>query len=294
MVGDASFREVSSQLWSVAARLEAMDAAGIGIQVLSPVPILLCYWAERDDAAVYFRALNDSLARDVAQAPDRLCALGAVPLQHPDLAVEELRYVMTTLGMRGVEIGSSIEGVDLDDPSLRPFWRAAEELGAVVLVHPMGGGGGVVRRSGQPYDFGMGMLTDTAMAAAAVVFGGVLEEFVDLKIVMVHGCGAFAWLYPRMSVADVVWSGGDATAAEERVRSLWVDTMVFDPEHLRLLMHRFGSDKVVVGTDHPFFPDVTHGLDDFLEAAAEMGAVDRAHMDSVRSDNARALLGLDG
>ena len=289
LVGDSVFRQVTSDLWDVADRVALLDRTGIATQVLSPVPVMLTYWADGPSAAAYARAvINTALAKDVAQAPGRLVGLGTVPLQAPALAVEELRHAVTTLGLRGVEIGSSVEGTDLDAVALRPFWEAAEELDALVLVHPMDGGGGVVRRAGQPYDFGAGMLTDTALAAGSLVFGGVLEEFPRLTVVLVHGCGAFPWLYPRMRLADQVWGKGNPAAADARVRSLWVDTLVFDPEHLRLLVHRFGPDKVVVGTDHPFFPTVTSDLERFVTEAARLGAI--TDVDAVLSGNARRLL----
>ena len=294
LVGDSVFRQVTSDLWDVAERVALLDRTGIATQVLSPVPVMLTYWADGPSAAGYARAVNTALAEDVAQAPDRLIGLGTVPLQAPALAVEELRHAVTTLGLRGVEIGSSAEGVDLDDATLRPFWEAAEELDALVLVHPMDGGGGVVRRAGQPSDFGAGMLTDTALAAGSLVFGGVLEDFPRLTVVLVHRCRAIPWLYPRMRLADQVWGNGDPAAADARVRSLWVDTLVFDPEHLRLLVHRFGPDKVVVGTDHPFFPAVTPHVERFVTEAADLGAISRADVGAVLSGNARRLLARDG
>lgn len=293
LLGESVFRQVTSDLWDVQARLALLDQAGIELQVVSPVPVMLTYGADGQEAASYCRAINTTLAADVARAPDRLVGLGTVPLQAPDLAIEELHHAIASLGLRGVEIGSSIDGVDLDAPSLRPFWQAAEALGALVFVHPMDGGGGVVRRSGQPYDFGMGMLVDTSIAAGALVFGGVLEQFPSLRVVLSHGCGAFAWLYPRLRLADQVWAGGDPSAADERVRSLWVDTLVFDAEHLRLLGHRFGPDKIVAGTDHPFFPAITSGLSSFVDQAADIGAIDRDQVGAILSGNGRRLLGLD-
>jgi aminocarboxymuconate-semialdehyde decarboxylase len=97
-----------------------------------------------------------------------------------------------------------------------------------------------------------------------------------------------------MRLADQVWGNGDPAAADARVRSLWVDTLVFDPEHLRLLVHRFGADKVVVGTDHPFFPAVTPNVARFVTEAADIGAIGPADVDAVLSGNARRLLARDG
>lgn len=293
MVGEEVFRKVSSDLWDVDDRIAILDRAGIAVQVISPVPVMLAYWADGQTSSQYCRAVNAALAADVATAPDRLRGLGVVPLQAPELAVAELRHAVSTLGLSGVEIGSSVNGTDLDDPALLPFWAAAESLGAAVLIHPMDGGGGVVRRSGQPYDFGMGMLTDTSIAATALVFGGVLKRFPGLRIVLAHGCGAFPWVYPRLRLADQVWRDGSPEDADVRARSLWVDSLVLDPEHLRLLVHRFGPDKVLVGTDHPFFPDITATAVGFIEEAADRGVIPRELVDPILSDNALRFLGMD-
>ena len=110
-----------------------------------------------------------------------------------------MHRLVSELGLAGVEIGAQIDGRELDDQCLVPLFDAAEELDCIVFVHPMGGGQGTLRRDGQPYDFGLGMLTDTALAAAALVFGGVLERHPKLRVVMAHGCGTFPWALPRLA-----------------------------------------------------------------------------------------------
>lgn len=293
MIGDQVFRHVTSQLWDVEHRLQAMDEAGVQLQVVTPVPVMLTYGASVGAAQEYAGAVNDALAADILASDGRLVGLATLPLQDSDLAVKELERAMGDLGLRGVEIGTTIAGTELDDPSLTPFWEAAERLGAAVFVHPVDGGGGAVRRSGQPYDFGMGMLTDTSIAATALVFGGVLERFPRLRIGLAHGCGAFGWLYPRLRMAHGIWGGGQVDAADERMRSLWVDTLVLDPEHLRLLVHRFGPDKVMVGTDHPFFPDVFAAAGSFVRDAADARILDTEVVEPILSGNALGFLGLD-
>ena len=288
MIGDRVFRPVTSQLWDVEHRLQAMDDAGVRLQVISPVPVMLTYTASAAAAQEYSAAVNDALAAEVRASAGRLVGLGTVPLQDPGLAVTELERMMGDLGLRGAEIGTTIGGTELDDPILTPFWEAAERLGAAVFVHPVDGGAGAVRRTGQPYDFGMGMLTDTAIAATGLVFGGVLEQFPRLRIGLAHGCGAFGWVYPRLRKAHGVWGVGP----DERMRSLWVDTLVLDPEHLRLLVYRFGADKVMVGTDHPFFPDLFAAAGSFVRDAAEAHILDDDVVEPILSGNAMGFLGL--
>ncbi|TFI42413.1 amidohydrolase [Rhodococcus sp. 1R11] len=292
MIGDRVFRPVTSQLWSIEHRLQAMDDAGVSLQVVSPVPVMLTYGASPGAAQEYSAAVNDALAADVQGSSGRLLGLGTVPLQDVDIAVMELERVMGDLGLRGVEIGTRINDTELDDPSLTPFWEAVERLDAAVFIHPVGGGGGAVRRTGQLYDFGMGMLTDTSIAATGLVFGGVLEKFPRLRIGLAHGCGAFGWVYPRLRKAHEVWGAGPVEAMDERMRSLWVDTLVLDPEHLRLLVHRFGADKVMVGTDHPFFPDLFAAAGSFVRDAAHARILDHDVVEPILSGNAMGFLGL--
>ncbi|TWH00850.1 aminocarboxymuconate-semialdehyde decarboxylase [Nocardioides sp. J9] len=286
------FREVRAPLWDVGARLRDLDAAGIEQQVLSPVPVTFPYTGDRGAARAYAVAMNRSIAAAVSRGDGRLHGLGTVPLPHAADSTEVLRELMGgTTPLLGVEIGARPGGHELDSPALQPFFEAAEALGALVFVHPADGGSGTVRRSGQPYDFGLGMHADTALAAGALVFGGVLERFPCLRVVLAHGCGGFAWSYPRLRLGAGLFDGAPVEAIDERVRSLYVDTLVLDPEHLRLLVHRFGADRVVVGTDHPFFPDLTGDVRSFLVDAEARGALPPGGAQQVFRDNGLQLLG---
>ncbi|MEU0466092.1 amidohydrolase family protein [Amycolatopsis sp. NPDC006131] len=288
MLGDLLFRTVRSVLWDVDERIAELDAAGIGLQLISPVPVMLADWADETVGVACARATNDSIAAAVGRSRGRLAGLGAVPLPHVGAAVEELRRVIVELGLAGVEIGTRIAGEDLDSPKLEPFYEAAQSLGAALFVHPTDGGGGVVRRAGQPYDFGLGMTTDTAIAATALVFGGVLERFPGLRVALAHGCGTFGWAYPRLRLGAKIFDGADPARLDQLVRSVWVDSLVFDPGHLSLLTHRFGPDRVMLGTDYPFIPGQLEGARGFL-ASAE--ALDPGQAARIHADNGMAFLG---
>lgn len=290
MLGDRVFREVLPSLWDTQARIADLDAAGIDVQLVSPTPVMLAHWAEPRPAVAYARATNDSIARAVGESGGRLEGLGTVPLPHVDHAVAELRRCVTDLGLKGIEIGSRVAGTDLDDPALRPFFRAADELDVLVFVHPTDGGGGVIRREGQPYDFGLGMITDTAVAASALVLGGVLRECPDLRVVLAHGCGTFAWAWPRLRLGAGIFTDAAPGAHDDLVRRLWVDSLVLDPEHLRLLTHRFGAGHVVLGTDHPFVAGQLDGARSFLASAVAAGALSAEQADGVLAGNGLALL----
>jgi aminocarboxymuconate-semialdehyde decarboxylase len=262
MRGAEVFRPVAETCWNLARRAEAMDEAGIDHHVLSPVPVTLTTWAEPVLAARFARMQNEAFADAVAQSGSsgggRFSWIGCVPLQDTDAAIAELDFGVNELGMLGVEIGSEVSGRELDDPSLRPFFASAQDLDVAIFIHPTDGAG-AIRRGGIPYEFGLGMLTDTAMAAAALVFGGVLDEFPNLRIGLAHGCGSFAWSYPRLvRGASMNPANGtpDAIGAHtgELLRRLWVDTLVFDPEQIPLLIERFGADHLMLGSDFPFYP----------------------------------------
>lgn len=292
VLGERTFREVRSSLWDVGRRCADLDATGIATQLISPVPVTFPYWADRGPAVAYAEASNASIATAVAGSGGRLRGLANLPLPHVPDAARVLEEVMTgDVPLAGFEIGARVRGMELDDPRLLPLFEAAAGLNAVVLVHPADGGGGTVRRGGQPYDFGLGMVTDTALAAGALVFGGVLKRFPTLRVVLAHGCGGFAWSYPRMRLGAELFQGADVGALDELIRSLWVDSLVLDPEHLRLLVHRFGSERVVLGTDHPFFPAVTGGAREFLIGAELGGALPPAGAQQVFARNGRSLLG---
>lgn len=284
--GDAVFRKVSHELWDVDARITSLDDHGIAQQLISPVPVMLTTWADPVPAAAFAREMNDGIAAAVQASGGRLAGLAGVPLQDVDLATAELERAVREQGLVGVEIGTRVEDQELDDPALAPFFEAAADLGAAIFVHPMDGGTGVVRRAGQPYDFGLGMLTDTALAATALLTGGVLERHPDLRIGFAHGCGSLAWAAPRLSLGLSVW-GEPGTSAEfdELVRRLWVDTLVLDSAHLPLLVHRFGAEHVMVGTDAPFIPSQLTGLPDLLRGGLEHG---------LRPDDIDAIAGANG
>lgn len=289
--GPVVFREVDRTLWDVETRLASLEAHGVALQVVSPVPVMLTYWAEPSPALDFARAVNDGIAAAVAASKGRLDGLGTVPLQAPDLAAAELKRLVADLGLAGVEIGTRVAGRELDDPTLAPFFEAAAELDAAIFVHPLDGGAEAIRRTGQPYDFGLGMLTETAMAATALVVGGVVERHPALRIGLAHGCGTMAWAAPRLKLATRLWGDPRAHAEfDELMGRLWVDTLVLDPVHLPLLVHRFGAEHVAIGTDHPFIPGQLEGARDLVGAATSGGALSEADGAAILSANGHAFV----
>ncbi|MFV0526665.1 MAG: amidohydrolase family protein [Acidimicrobiales bacterium] len=295
MRGDDVFRRVTAACFNPAARIAELDAAGVDRQVISPVPVTLIDWAPPDQALAFLGAQNDRLAEIAAGSDGRLIALGAVPLHDPHRAVAELARIHDDLGLAGVEITAMAGGRELDDTALDPFWAAAATARVPVFIHPAHQAV-TTRRSGMPYEFGIGMLTDTALAAAALVYGGVLDRHPDLRIALAHGCGAFAWTHPRLrylATGAAARAGHDpeavGAALDDLVRTLWVDCLVFDPAHVTLLVQRFGADHVLYGTDHPFLPEGFAGPRRVIDEAVAAGS---GLDDRCLGANAATFLGL--
>src|SRR5262249_45151636 len=183
--------------WARRRRLAECDAHSVHVQVLSTVPVMFSYWAKPQDTLDLSRLLNDHLADVVREHPRRFAGLGTLPMQAPDLAVRELERCVGDLGLSGVQIGSHVNGRNLDDPSVFPVFEAAQELGVAVFVHPWDMLG---KERLAKYWLGwlVGMPAETAVAICSVLFGGVLERLPRLKICFAHGGGAFPGILGRV------------------------------------------------------------------------------------------------
>ena len=169
-----------SEIWDVGLRLRDMDANGVDVQVLSPTVFTFFYHQDPKLALACAAIQNEEIAASIKRQPDRFIGLGCVPLQAPELAAAELRRAMTKLGLRGAMIGTNVNGRNLDDPALEPFWAAAEELGAFLFIHPHGGIAGERLSSYYMKNF-VWLPFDTTIAAASLVFGGVLGAVSEVE-----------------------------------------------------------------------------------------------------------------
>ena len=253
MVAGKVFREVTDQVWSPEKRIQDMDAEGVDMQVLSPIPVTFSYWAEAEAAEEMSRIQNDFIADTVKQYPDRFIGMGTVPLQDVEVSIREMDRCMHDIGLKGIEIGTNINGVNLDDPSFTAFFEAAEKWEVPLFIHPWETLG-KERMPRHNFMYTVGMPSETALAAASLINGGVMEKFPGLKICFAHGGGSFPYILPRLDQGWKVWPHlrGTTHPPSHYAKSFYFDSLYYDPLNLKYLIDRFGVDKIVMGSDYPF------------------------------------------
>ena len=271
-------------------RLAEMDAAGIDMQAVQCAPPQ-CYTTGPLEIAVpAARLVNDGMAAFVAQRPDRLLGFGSVPMQDGQEAAKELERCTRELGFKGVQILTNVGGRELSDPAFAPFWAKAEELGVLVMMHPVGFTGGE-RFTRYSFSNVIGNPLDTTVALHHLIFDGVLERHPALKILAVHGGGYLGAYSGRI---DHAWgarsdSHGDLPRPPgEYLRRVYFDTIVFTPHQLEYLVKVFGPEKILMGTDFPY--DMAEA--DPLGHIASVEGFDAATRARLAGGNAAALLGL--
>jgi aminocarboxymuconate-semialdehyde decarboxylase len=270
--------------------LAAQERAGITHVVLSPWVPLLFYDVDPEEGLRRCRLQNEGLARMRTERPDRVSVLGAVPLQEPDLATDELIALMATGSFAGVEITASVRGVYLGDPRFARFWAAAELAGALVFVHPTTEGF-FEPVFGDYYLHNLiGNPMETTLTAAHMVLAGVMERHPNLKVLLAHGGGAITALSGRLRHGhETIAVAGAALSepADVSIRRFLFDTVTHDPVLLRELVESVGADRVLLGSDYPFDMGDRHPVE----------TVRRANLDdedaaALLSGNAERLLAL--
>jgi aminocarboxymuconate-semialdehyde decarboxylase len=250
-------RESFPQLTQLPRRLADMDAGGVDMQLVSPSPSHYYPFLGIDLARTVARAANEAVRDLVAQAPERLAGLGLIALQHPDLAVDLLDHAVVECGLRGVEISSfapsTDHSIELSDARLEPFWTRAEELGAIVFLHPFGCS--LDERLDRYYlSNTVGQPVENAVALSHLIFSGVLDRHPKLILIAAHGGG---YLPTFLGRGDHAWqvrpeAKGCANVPSSYLKSLYFDSLVHTDDALRALVATAGADRVLMGSDYPF------------------------------------------
>lgn len=248
------FAAIGPRLNSVSQRISDMDALGIDVQAISPSPGQYFYFAPDELGREVAQTVNDGIAAAVAKHPDRLVGMGTVPLQNTQLAIEEMKRCVVELGLRGIEISSNVNGRELAEAELRPFFAAAEELGVLLFIHPLGFSHGE-RLSEHYLNNIVGNPIESTIALSHLIFGGVLDAYPNLKICVAHGGGYLPSYWGRMDHAWKVRKDCQQHIGKKPssyLRDIWLDTLVFDQRELECLVRTHGADRLCLGTDYPF------------------------------------------
>lgn len=252
MVSGKVFRAVDAQTWDAEKRIEDMDRERVDMQVLSPVPVTFSYWAPVEQALELAVYQNDFIAQTVREYPNRFIGLGTVPLQDAEVSVKEL-IRCKEIGLAGIEIGTNVNGQNLDSDYLLPFFKAAEQYEMPLFVHPWE----TMAKDRTPehnFMYTVGMPSETALAAASLLWSGVMEKCPNLKVCFAHGGGSFPYILPRLDQGWKVWPDMRKTEHPPSyyTKNFYFDSLVYEPQNLQYLIDRFGVDKVIMGSDYPF------------------------------------------
>lgn len=255
MKADKLFRVVEENCYDAQTRIKEMDETEVSKQVLSTIPVLFNYWAKPCDTWETSRFLNDHIAETVARHPGRFIGLGTVPLQDTELAIREMERCVRDLQLPGIEIGSNVNGINLNDRRFFPFYQAAEKIGCALFVHPWEMMG---QDKMQQYwlPWLVGMPAETSRAICSLIFGGVFEKFPALRIAFAHGGGSFPYTLGRIQhgydVRPDLVAVDNPKNPRDYIGRFWVDSLVHDPLALQYLLAVMGSDRLCIGSDYPF------------------------------------------
>lgn len=287
MLGDQEFRTETDRLWTVEGRFEDMERESVSRQMLSPMPIMWCYWGPPEATAEWARVQNDYIAAMVDKYPDKFVGAATLPMQSPPHAIREMERIKK-IGFQVVEIGTNINGKDLDAPENVEILTAAQELGLSVFVHPWFPiGSDRMKEYYLPPILGVSL--ETPLTISRLILSGVLEHLTKIKMLFAHAGGAFPSLlgrldngYRRRTEPKKIIS----KLPSEYAHRLYFDSITHDREILGYMCRKYGSNRVMMGSDYPFDMGVEHPLDQVIDAG-----LSEADLDNVLFRTAEEFLG---
>jgi aminocarboxymuconate-semialdehyde decarboxylase len=254
MMNDQFFREVDSNCWDPTTRIHECEEQNVNVQVLSTVPVMFSYWTKPKHGLEISQFLNDDIANVVSNHPKKFVGLGNIPMQDTKLAIQELERCKS-IGMKGVQIGSHVNDLNLDAPEVYPIFEACQDLDMSVFVHPWWW---MAKEKMEKYwlPWLVGMPMETSLAICSLIFSGTFQKLPNLKVAFAHGGGSFPATIGRIEHGFNVRP--DLVAVDNNVNprdylgQFWLDSLVHDPKILEYIVELIGEDKVSLGTDYPF------------------------------------------
>ncbi len=288
LVGHVSIGPITAHYYDLDLRLKAMDAQGVTVHALSLMPPMV-YWADDRLGLRLARLVNDAMAEATRIHPGRFVSLATLPLQDPEAAVAELERAVTELGCRGIYLGTNVRGKELTDPSFLPVFERIHALGVPIFLHPLNVIGAQRLVNYHLHNL-LGNPFDTAVAAANLIFSGLLDRFPKLQVCLPHAGGALPYLIGRLNHGWKVRQECRALTKppSSYLRRFTYDTISHAPESLNYLIKLVGADRVMIGSDYCF----DMGYERPVEVITRLRGLTRADRARILGGNAARLLGL--
>lgn len=232
--------------------LEQQSAAGVTHSFVSPVPQLFLYDFPIEIAKDICSVYNSALFDWVKSSPDRLSALATVPLNSPEAAAEELRNAMQH-GLKGAIIGPGLPGSMLTDDKFAPFWHEANQLEAVIFIHPLLAEDPRLKNRMMPNLIGVPW--ETTICATDILLSGMLDQYPQVKILLAHGGGFLPYQIGRLNKGYEQWKAVSSKLQAppiEYLKRFWYDNVVWNASALNYLKEIVGAERIVPGSDFPF------------------------------------------
>ncbi len=273
--GDKYFRTIQPNCWDEQLRIDEYATHGTQVQVVCTIPVMFSYWAKPADCLELSRFLNDHIAEVVANNPKHYIGLGTVPMQDTDLAVKELERIKNELRLPGIQIGSNINDLNLDEKQFDPIFEACERLDLAVMIHPWNMMG-MDKMTKYWLPWLVGMPAETSRAACSLIFSGAFEKWPKLRVCFSHAGGSFFGTLGRIEHGyncrpDLVAVDNDHNP-REYLGKFWIDCITHDEKALNYILEHIDAKKVCLGSDYPFpLGDLTIG--EFIEKGEFDGQV---------------------
>jgi aminocarboxymuconate-semialdehyde decarboxylase len=278
---------ITSDFYDLDDRIKAMDRMGVGMHALSLTQPMV-YWADDDLGLQLCVALNDAISEAHRGHPDRFIGFACLPFQNPHLALRELERAAKLPGIRGIYMATAVRDRELSDRSFFPLYERIADLGLPIFLHPM-----MINneRLKQYYLINLlGNPFDTAIAAAHLIFGGVMDAFPKLEVSLPHAGGALPILRGRLDRGFEVRRESKTIARppSDYLKRFTYDTISYSAPIMDYLVGLVGAERIMMGSDYCF--DIAYN--DPVKIVNEMKSLDDDERRQILWDNAARLLKL--